>query len=336
MFRDSSSQRYTFIQTDPREHLDSFAEAAAAGLSAEAKSLPCRFLYDEAGSKLFEEICELPEYYLTRAERSILEARADEVVGLLPRPAALAELGSGSSVKTRLLIDAFVRRQGGLHYLPVDISPSMLEDSAQKLLASYEELEIHAVAGEYRDGLVHVREVLQQPKLITWLGSNVGNFARDAAARFLLDVRNVMSERDRLLIGIDLRKDAAVLERAYDDAAGVTAHFNLNLLARVNRELGGNFDLDGFEHRARYRQEAGRVEIDLVSRRDQRVSIGDLDLELHFAAGEAIHTEDSYKYSHAEIDALAGAAHLRLEQHWLDARGDFSLNLLVRNERSGG
>jgi dimethylhistidine N-methyltransferase len=329
MPRDLVSRRYTLIQSDPQQHLESFAEAVAAGLDAETRSLPCRFLYDETGSKLFEEICDLPEYYLTRAERSILAARGDEIAALLPTPTALAELGSGSSVKTRFLIEAFVRRQGALHYVPVDISPSILEDSARKLLAAYEDLEIHAIAGEYRDGLAHVRDVLEQPKLIAWLGSNVGNFSRTAAARFLLDVRNAMSERDRLLIGVDLRKERTVLERAYDDDAGVTARFNLNLLGRVNRELGGNFDLDGFDHRARYREDSGRVEINLVSRRDQWVSIDALDLRLRFSAGESIHTEDSYKYSYAEIDALAGAANLRLERRWLDAHGNFSLNLLA-------
>jgi L-histidine N-alpha-methyltransferase len=331
MSQDFDARRYTFVQSDPQQHLESFAEAVAAGLDAETRSLPCRFLYDEIGSKLFEEICDLPEYYLTRAERSILETRADEIAALLPMPAVLAELGSGSSAKTRFLIEAFVRRQGALQYVPVDISPSMLEDSARRLLATYAELEIHAIADEYRDGLAHMREVLEQPKLIAWLGSNVGNFSRDAAGRFLFDLRNAMSERDRLLVGIDLRKDRVTLESAYDDDAGVTSRFNLNLLARVNRELGGNFDLDGFDHRARYREEAGRVEIDLVSRRDQWVSIDDLDLQLHFSAGEAIHTEDSYKYSHAEIDALARAADLRLDRRWLDARGDFSLNLLAPN-----
>jgi L-histidine Nalpha-methyltransferase len=325
----SAAARFTLLRSDPDEHLESFAEAVQRGLDADVKYLPCRFLYDEAGSKLFEEICDLPEYYVTRAERSILEERAEEITALLPTPVTLAELGSGSSVKTRLLIRTILRRQGGLRYIPVDISPSILEHSAQKLLESYEGLKIRAIAGEYRNGLHHVRGEIKRPKLIAWLGSNVGNFPRDAAARFLEGVRHAMAPCDRLLLGVDLRKSRAVLERAYDDEAGVTARFNLNLLARINRELDADFDLDAFEHRARYDEGQGRVEISLVSRRDQSVEIGALGMRVDFAEGEPIHTEDSYKYSLEEIDALARAAGLHAVRHWLDAEGRFSLNLLA-------
>jgi L-histidine N-alpha-methyltransferase len=321
--------RYSLVEGDPHEQRESFADAVAAGLQAPRKHLPCRFLYDEAGSHLFEEICELPEYYLTRAERQILEDHADEIAAALPTAAALAELGSGSSAKTRLLIESFLRRQGSLRYIPVDISGTMLDASAQQLLASYAALEIRAIADEYEAGLRHVQRENGLPKLIAWLGSNVGNFDRVQAVRFVRSIRAAMGRRDCLLLGIDLRKEAHVLERAYDDSAGITASFNLNLLGRINRELGGHFDLDAFRHRADYRVVEGRVEMSLVSRRPQEVPIEALDLVVKFDAGEAIHTEDSYKYSVEEIGALGAAADLRVVRRWLDATGHFSLNLLA-------
>jgi len=322
------SSRYSLAESDPRDRREDFHGEIAEGLSAERKWIPCRFLYDEAGSGLFEEICDLPEYYVTRAERQILEDHADEIAASFAEAVSLAELGSGSSAKTRLLIEAFLHRQGTLRYVPVDISLSMLDESARELLDDYGGLEIHAIASEYVDGLRRVRGETGRPKLIAWLGSNVGNFDRVAAGRFLRRIREALYERDRLLLGVDLRKDRAVLEAAYDDAAGVTARFNLNLLERINRDLDGGFDVGAFEHRATYLEDEGRVVLELVSRRDQQVSIGALDLVVELRDGEAIHTEDSYKYSHEEVAALAAAADLEVERSWLDERGYFSLHLL--------
>lgn len=324
----SSSSRYSLVEADPHERRSDFASEVEAGLTGASKSLPCRFLYDEVGSNLFEEICDLPEYYLTRAEHEILERRADAISARFGEPISLVELGSGSSSKTRLLIEAFLRRQGTLRYVPVDISRSILDMSARELLDDYAGLEIHAIAGEYREGLRRLHDERGRPKLIVWLGSNVGNFDRRTAADFLRSIRQAMTPRDGLLVGIDLRKDGAVLERAYDDRAGVTARFNLNLLARINRELRGNFDLEAFAHRARYLEDEGRVELGIVSRRDQTVWIEALDLVVKLAEGERIHTEDSTKYSLAEIDALAQDADLALRDTWLDADGYFSVNLL--------
>ena len=321
--------RFELTPGDPRAHLDSFATAVTEGLSAPRKSLPCRFLYDEIGSDLFEEICDLPEYYLTRTEHWLLERYADEIASLLPKPVALAELGSGSSSKTRLLIEALLRRQRALRYVPVDISRSALEDAARSLLSDYERLEVRAIADEYSNGLRHVHEETEQPLVIAWLGSNVGNFDRNAAAGFLAGVREQMTPTDRALIGIDLRKDPRVLEQAYDDPAGVTARFNLNLLGRINRELDGRFDLDRFAHRAVYRVEEGRVELGLQSLEDQEVEIAALDCVAKFAKNETIHTEDSYKYSLEEIDQLADASGFQVEHRWLDPAGSYSLNLLA-------
>ncbi len=306
-----------------------FGDDVAAGLAASPKRLACHWFYDEVGSQLFEEICELPEYYLTRCERSILEERAAEIASLFDSPATLVELGSGSASKTRLLIEAFLAEHRRLVFAPIDISETMLESSARRLLDAYPRLEVRAFAGRYESGLEHFATHQSSPRLTLWLGSSVGNLDRMRAARFLRAVRGGMESDDRLLIGIDLRKDRATLEQAYDDAAGVTARFDLNLLERTNRELDADFDLSGFEHRATWRDDLGRVESHLVSRRDQRVRIEALDLDVDFAAGETIHTENSYKYSHDEIDWLAGASGMERETCWLDADGLYSLNLFA-------
>jgi L-histidine N-alpha-methyltransferase len=266
---------------------------------------------------------------LTRAEAEILRAHTPALAGQFSGSIALVELGSGSAVKTRVLIEAFLARQRILRYVPIDISPAALAESSGRLLQDYPALEITAVVAEYHKGLGHLRGRHDQPRLILWLGSNVGNFHRDEAAAFLAEVRRTMTAADRLLVGIDLRKDRSILEAAYDDSRGVTAGFNLNLLRRINRELGGHFNPEAFRHRAVYNEQAGRVEMYLDSREDQRVRLDRLDLEVAFAAGEPIHTENSYKYSFAEIEALAAAAGLRVEAQWLDSEKRFSANLLA-------
>lgn len=325
MLRSSPRQRYTLIDTPAERDADDFAAAVAAGLTQEAKTLPCRFLYDARGSALFDAICETPEYYLTRAEHEILEARSNEIAARFGEPITLAELGSGSARKTRLLIEAFLARHASLRYVPVDIARGALEDSARGLLARYPGLEVCAIASEYHEGLRLLRAASEGPKLIAWLGSNVGNFDRAEAAGFLRRVRLALAEEDRLLLGVDLRKPRGVLEAAYDDACGVTARFTLNLLARIDRELGGRFGAAAFAHRARWLEDEGKIEIHLVSRARQRVAIAALGLEVAFEKDEAIHVEDSFKYSPAEIDELLKAASMRCEENWLDAQGRFAL-----------
>ncbi len=323
----SDSDRFSIVTTGQSAELRSFAEEVERGLRGEAKQLPCRFFYDKQGSLLFEQICELHEYYPTRAERSILTERAGELAARFDEPASIVELGSGSASKTRILIEAFLDRQDSLTFEPIDISRSALERSAAELLKAYSRLEIQAVVGEYEHGLHQRAREVDQPQLIVWLGSSIGNLDRSEAADFLRSVHKKMGPADELLVGIDLRKDARLLERAYHDSRGVTARFNLNLLARINRELGGEFDLAGFRHRARYLEEAGRVEMHLESVSEQRVRIEALDLEVEFDVGELSHTVNSYKYSIDEIESLAAAAGLRGEDRWLDAEGLFSLNL---------
>ena len=327
MPRSSPRPRHARIEAPAERDVGDFAAAVAAGLSLAEKSLPCRFLYDPRGSQLFEAICEAPEYYLTRAEHEILEARAGAIAARFDAPITLVELGSGSARKTRLLIEAFRSRHAALRYVPIDISRSALEASARSLLARYPGLEVCAIASEYHEGLRRMREATAGPKLIAWLGSNVGNFERAPAAGFLRRVRRALAEGDRLLLGIDLRKPRDVLEAAYDDPRGVTARFTLNLLLRINRELGGRFAPAAFAHRARWLEAEGKIEIHLVSRERQRVAIAALGLEVEFAKGEAIHVEDSFKYSPAEIDDLLEAASLRSDERWLDARARFALVL---------
>ena len=232
--------------------------------------------YDQEGSALFEEICTLPEYYLTRCEEEILRRTSDTIAGLSAAPVTLVELGSGNAAKTRLLIAALLRRQEQLRYVPIDICRTVLEESARDLLRDFAGLDILAVAGEYQEGMQFLKGEGAEPRLILWLGSNVGNFHRGDAARFLHAVRDTMQPDDRLLVGADLRKDKATLEAAYDDPRGVTARFNLNLLTRINRELGGHFDLAAFRHRAVYNEEIGRIEMYLDSsvRSGSRASIG--------------------------------------------------------------
>ena len=297
-----------------------FADDVRSGLVASPKHLHCVYFYDAEGSRLFEQICELEEYYLTRAEAAILTEHAREIVG--EGPLELVELGSGSAVKTRILLDA---ARGRVHYVPIDVSREMLEESTAALRRDYPHLRVTPVAGDYFSGLELPRFDQRARRLVLWLGSNVGNFHRPDAAAFL---RRVGPHADGIVMGVDLRKPREVLERAYDDARGVTAQFNLNLLRRINRELGADFDVSQFAHRAVYDEAIGRIEMYLVSRKAQRVHIRALDLAVDFAAGEAVHTENSYKYSREEIAELARDAGLRVSNLWTDGR--FAVVMLSR------
>ena len=301
------------------------------GLTRSPKTLPPQYFYDAKGSRLFEQICALPEYYLTRAEFEILRAHADEAVAHLAEPISLVELGSGSSVKTRLLIEACLRRNGQLRYVPIDISVSALEESAAALSQEYPQLEIEPVAGEYEEGFRRLAQETDRSKLILFLGSNLGNLSVKAARAFLLRMRKSMNSGDRALIGIDLRKDRKTLEAAYDDASGVTAQFNMNMLERINRELGGRFDMSAFKHRAVYNENAEtlRIEMHLVSQKAQTARIEAAGVDVRFEKGETIHTENSYKYTLKQIDALAEAADFDVEMRRLDRKRRFSLNRLA-------
>jgi dimethylhistidine N-methyltransferase len=289
--------------------------------------LPCRYFYDDEGSRLFEQICDLPEYYLTRTEDGILRDHAAAMVdGWLADP-VMVELGSGSSSKTRRLIEAALHVHGTLHYVPIDVSRSILEESAEGLVAAYPGLRVTGFAANYRDALAGVVERFDRPKLFVFLGSSLGNYPTDEAVDLLSLLAGSMDPSDRLLLGTDLDKDPTVLEAAYDDAQGVTARFNLNLLQRINRELGGSFDLEGFEHQARYRADFRRVEMHLVSRTDQEVTIPGAGITVHFDRGESIHTENSHKYTPETLRDLAARSGFREQAAWTDPDGRFRVQL---------
>lgn len=313
---------------------DAFADDVRRGLTARPKILFPKYFYDDLGSKLFEAICRLPEYYLTRAEREILSHHAREIADSIEGPVRLIELGSGSAEKTRYLIEALLERQKELHYLPIDISDESLESSSRELLKAYPQLSITAYASDYFTALRAIAETDSSQRTIAlFLGSNIGNLDPEEAQDFFREVRNVLRPTDALLVGADLKKSAAVLVPAYDDPLGVTAAFNLNLLVRINRELGGQFDIKKFEHRAIYNEELGRVELYLVSLARQTVRIQAIDVEASFEEGETIYTESSYKFDLERLAELARAPGFSLEQTWFDSARRFSFNLFVAAER---
>jgi dimethylhistidine N-methyltransferase len=325
------TDRSTMITVDLKPAAGTFAEDIDRGLSDSPKHLPCMYFYDYRGSQLFERICRLPEYYLTRTEAGILEQYSDEIVSLLPENPLLVELGCGSCTKTRHIIDELLSRHERVTYCPIDISKDMLEESAAVLIESYDRLEIISVAARYKEGLKQIETRTSLPKLILWLGSSIGNFTPVEASRFLNGVTKAMSKEDSLLIGFDLEKDRSVMERAYDDPGGVTARFNLNLLKRINRELGGCFEPGRFSHRAVYNQRMSRVEMYLVSACRQEVRVEALDKTYRFGKHETIHTENSHKFSLDTIRNLADSTGLEIAGQWFDTRKYFNLSLLRPN-----
>jgi L-histidine Nalpha-methyltransferase len=321
---------HNLVRFDPSA---GFAEDVRRGLTATPKSLSPKYFYDELGSQLFDAICLTPEYYLTRAENEIIERYADEIASSIDGEKTLLEMGSGSASKTRLIIEALLKKQSSLLFMPVDISASALESSSRILLQSFPRLSIEAYAAEYFDALAVLSERQTRGRtLALFLGSNISNFGREEAPKFLRALRRVLKTGDALLLGADLRKDRSVLEPAYDDALGLTAAFNLNLLARINRELDSNFDLRSFKHHAFYNDEIGRVEIYIESIPEQTVFIRKLNLEVCFDAGERIHTENSYKYDLSGIAQLANDTGYACTRTWLDSGERFSSNLLLASD----
>jgi dimethylhistidine N-methyltransferase len=302
-----------------------FFTDVVAGLSQSPKSLPCKYFYDDIGCQLFDRICELPEYYPTRTELRIMRAHAREMASLFSLGSRLVELGSGSSAKTRLLLDEL---PGLGWYVPVDISRHYLKRAKATLAHAYPRLAVVPVCADYMVPFALPAETRRAPRTIIYFpGSTLGNLRPSEARRFLARLRLLAPRDGGLLIGIDLKKDVRVLQPAYDDAAGVTAAFNLNLLFRINRELGANFELDRFTHRAFYEESHGRIEMHLVSTEGQSVRVG--DHTFLFAPGEAVVTEYSYKYSLDEFRALAGAAGWAVRRVWSDERNWFGVHFLT-------
>lgn len=306
-----------------------FADDVRSGLSAPTKRLSPRYLYDDLGSALFDAITALPEYYLTRAETEILERHAGAIIDAVGYPIELIELGSGSAVKTRYLIDAAFARQPSVRFCPIDISSAALDSSARALRSEYPRIVVDGINAEYLTGLTRLSRNGARRRLALFLGSNIGNFEPDEARSTLGALRAVLDPGDGFLLGADLRKDPRVLEAAYDDPTGVTAAFSRNLLGRINRELGGQFDLTAFEHKARYDLERSRIEIRLVSLVRQDVAIDKLGMSVHFEAGEPIYTESSYKFDDKSISALAAAAGFAVEGRWSDEASRFADYLLI-------
>lgn len=297
------------------------------GLSRRPKSLPPKWFYDSVGSDLFDQITRLPEYYPTRAEAQILSARAAEIVAAAGAD-TLVELGSGTSEKTRMLLDALRERGSLRRFIPFDVDATVLEAAGAAIEKEYPGIEIDAVCGDFEEHLGKIPAVGR--RLVAFLGSTIGNLTPGPRADFLASVADLMQPGDSLLLGTDLVKDTGRLVRAYDDSAGVTARFNRNVLAVVNRELGADFDVDGYSHVARWNDVEERIEMWLRSARAQRVHIAALDVDVDFADGEEMLTEVSCKFRPEKVDAELTAAGLRRTHWWTDDAGDFGLSLAVR------
>nr|WP_202439158.1 L-histidine N(alpha)-methyltransferase [Streptomyces sp. SID8356] len=292
-----------------------------SGLTRHPKTLPPKWFYDARGSELFEEITRLPEYYPTRAEREILEERSEEIAAVSGARTVI-ELGSGSSEKTRHLLRALTGLES---YVPVDVSESALTGAAESLLVDHPGLSVHALIADFTGGLA--LPGTPGPRLVAFLGGTIGNLLPEERAGFLHSVRSLLSPGDTLLLGTDLVKDEETLVAAYDDAAGVTAAFNKNVLSVVNRELGADFPLDAFDHVAVWNPEQRWIEMRLRARRALKVKIRELDLVVPFEAGEEVRTEVSAKFRPEDVREELAAAGLRLAQWWTDAEGRFALSL---------
>lgn len=307
-----------FYDNHPRP-VDFYSEVMQ-GLQCAPKSIPPKFFYDETGSRLFDAICELPEYYPTRTETGLLRQHADEIATLIGKECLLIEPGSGSSQKVRMLLEALQPAA----YMPMDISRDYLLQVAQQLAAEYPWLEIHATCIDFTAELSVYSDLPAAHRVAFFPGSSIGNFEPIDAIGFLRNVARMVGVNGGLLIGVDLKKDASILNAAYNDVKGITAQFNLNLLSRINRELAADFELESFEHEAFYNPDAGRIEMHLNSLVSQTVTIG--DEKINISQNENIHTENSYKYSVEEFAALAKRAGFELVNVWTDADKLFSLH----------
>jgi dimethylhistidine N-methyltransferase len=310
-----------------RGHADAegsdFAKDVLSGLAQPQKSVPPKYFYDAEGSRLFEAITELAEYYPTRTEIALLRRTAGEIAALIPPGAALVEFGSGASTKTRILLDA--APQVGV-YVPIDISKAALDEAAAAIRRDYPKLPVAPLTDDFTNALNLPASVRGRPVTGFFPGSTIGNFTPVEAHAFLASARHLLGDGASFLVGIDLVKPEATLVAAYDDALGVTAAFNKNLLARINRELGGDFDLDGFVHRAVWNPAESRMEMHLESVRAQQVSVA--GHRFHFGAGETLHTENSYKFKIESFAALAKAAGWTLERTWSSEQPAFAVVLL--------
>ena len=308
----------------------SFAEEISFSLNQSFKSINPKFFYDKKGSDLFESICLLPEYYPTRTEISILKKLEPELASYLDENIDLVELGSGASVKTRLILDVFTKLQTRTEYYPIDIS-EILTESSEQLLKDYDTLHITGIIDTYEGGLEFLKNYNDRKNLIVFLGSSFGNFTPNDGKLFLQKIFSTMKSGDLFLIGLDLVKDKQILESAYDDSLGVTAKFNLNVLSRINDELDADFDLNNFSHYSFYNENAQRIEMNLKSLVSQSVIIAKSNLSLYLDENELIHTEYSHKYNLSQIKKLLNDIGFEIKNTWLDDNKYFSLTLVSKN-----
>jgi L-histidine Nalpha-methyltransferase len=317
--------------------LEDFAKEVKNGLERKKKKINPKFFYDKKGSELFEQICVQPEYYLTLTEYKIIIENINSLLKYYDSTdICIVELGSGSSKKTKILLNYFLKKQeGNLHYFPIDISQEMLYKSSLKLQSDLPKIINHPIASDYFEGIRTVTKFIgsqkniPNKKLILFLGSSLGNFEQKDAIIFLRNLREMIDKEDALLVGFDLQKKKNILEAAYNDVEGITAKFNLNILERINKELDGEFDLESFGHLAFYNQVKNRIEMHLISKVKQKVKVNKLNRVFDFERGETILTENSYKYSLKSIERLATKSNLRVERNFLDKNEWFNLALLT-------
>ena len=305
---------------------DATASPAREGLTATPKWLPARLFYDAAGSALFEQITELPEYYLTRTERGILERFASEILRATGPSLTLVELGAGTAAKTSILIEELLRHQSRALFYPIDVSPSALQEAATQLGRQFPQLRVNPIVADYTGGVGALNRISGR-KLVLYIGSSIGNFEPDESVGILRRIRRTLRAGDALLLGADFVKSPKILIPAYDDAQGVTAAFNKNILARLNRELEANFDLDAFRHVALWNRRCSRMEMHLESKVSQQVFIPMLDMDITFGEGERIHTENSYKYTVEMIESILRESGFKLERSWRDRKKWFGVHL---------
>jgi L-histidine Nalpha-methyltransferase len=324
--RTSLSEKLAIISLENPVITGDFAEDVRRGLTSNPKYLFPKYFYDSKGSELFEEITRLKEYYPTEVERSIIKSISKTLPLLNSNISTIVEIGSGSSNKTRHIIESFSAARDNVYYAPLDISDIIIE-SSKNLLKQFENISIEGIISEYENGLEIASEINHEPKLYLFLGSSIGNFTHDESISFLNNLSSIMKKDDRLLIGFDRIKDREVLQNAYDDSKGITAKFNLNILDRINFELNADFNLSSFDHFAKFNEEKSRIEMHLVSQKRQTVNIEDLDVQINFEAGETIHTENSYKYTQTMINNLADESGFEIVENFTDSLNYFSMCL---------
>lgn len=324
------NSRLNYFKPYSKVEKNSFADEISEGLNQNSKFIQPKFFYDSIGSRLFEKICSLPEYYPTRTEISILKKLQSDLPNFLDGDFRLIELGSGSSTKTRLILDILSKNQSKLEYFPIDIS-EILTESSELLLKDYPKLKITGIIDTYEGGLEFLKDYDSKNNLIIFLGSSYGNFSPDDGLDFLIKINSMMKSNDLFLIGLDLVKDKNILESAYNDSQNITAEFNLNVLNRINNELDANFVLENFRHYSIYNDQKQRIEMYVESLLNQTVTIGKSSEQIYLKKNELIHTEFSHKFQIHQIENLLKQSGFNLIKIWLDDKQHYSLSLASKN-----